>query len=129
MIPPLRSRLHHGFTLKELSPEVRDNDGGRGALPMTWHLVREHGEPFALVASIDLACEIVFSRPPGYYTVYEIQVDPLRLRTQSAGGWRSTRHADGCMGIVRGRGRDGRFIPATEWPYKPLHDAVASVRS
>ena len=32
---------------------------------MTCYLVREGGEPVALVASIDLARAIVFSQPPG----------------------------------------------------------------
>jgi hypothetical protein len=113
MIPSLRSRLHHSFTLTESSPEVRDSDGGHGALPMTCYLVCEDGEPFALVASIDLACEIVFSRPPGYYIVYEIQVDPLRLRTQSAGGEafdapRRRAHGDSA------RARSGRTISSRD---------------
>ena len=96
---------------------------------MTCYLVREDGEPFALVASIELACEIVSSLPPGYNIVYEIQVDPLNIGSRAPARRRSTRHADGCMGIVRGRSRDGRFIPATESPCNPLHDAAASVRS
>jgi hypothetical protein len=106
MIPSLRSRLHHGSMLKESSPEVRDSDGGHGALPMTCYLVCEDGEPFALVASIDLACEIAFSRPPGYYIVYEIQVDPLRLRTQSPGGE--------AFDAPRRRARSGRTIPSRD---------------
>jgi hypothetical protein len=107
MIPPLRSRLHHGFTPNESSPAVRNSDGGHGVLPMTCYLVREDGEPLVLVASIDLACEIVFSQPPGDYIVYEIQVDPRDFGPGARAGRRSTRCADGrrgdCARVSSGR--------------------------
>jgi hypothetical protein len=110
MIPPLRSRLHHSFMLKESSLEVRDSNGGHGALPMTCYLVREDGEPLVLVASIDLACEIVFSQPPGYYIVDEIQVDPLDFGPRARAGRRSTHHADKRHADCA-RVRSGRTIP------------------
>jgi hypothetical protein len=113
MIPLLRSRLHHGFTLKESSPDARDSDGSHGALPMTCYLVREDCEPVALVASIDLACEIVFSQPPGYYVVYEIQFDPLDFGPRLRAGKHSTRHADGRHGDCA-RVRSGRTIPSRD---------------
>jgi hypothetical protein len=61
---------------------------------MTWYLVREGGEPIALVASIALAREIVFCQPPGHYIVDEIQGDPLESEPRALAGRRSTRHPD-----------------------------------
>jgi hypothetical protein len=80
---------------------------------MTCYLVRDDGEPFALVASIDLACEIVFSQPPGYYIVYEIQVDPLNFGSRARARRRSKRHADGRHGD-HARVRSGRTIPSRD---------------
>jgi hypothetical protein len=80
---------------------------------MTCYSVREDGEPVALVASIDLACEIVFSQPPGYYIVYEIQVNPLDFGPRARPDRRSTRHAD----VRHGDGarvRSGRTIPSRD---------------
>jgi hypothetical protein len=77
---------------------------------MTCYLVREDGEPFALVATIDLACEIVFSQPPpSYYIVYEIQVGRLNFGPRARAGRRSTRQADG-RHVDRARERSGRTI-------------------
>ncbi len=59
---------------------------------MTCYLVRAGDEPVALVASIDLACEIMFSQPPGYYIVDEIHVDMLDSGTRSRSGRGWTRH-------------------------------------
>jgi hypothetical protein len=52
---------------------------------VTCYLVRGGGEPVALVASIDLAREIVFSQPPGYYIVEEIQTEPLDSGPEAVG--------------------------------------------
>jgi hypothetical protein len=95
MNSPRRSRLHHGFTAKESSPEAGDSDGGDGARPMSYYLLREGGEPVALVASIDLACELMFSQAPGYYIVDEIHADPLDSGPGARVGRRSTRPSDG----------------------------------
>src|SRR5262245_13230037 len=65
---------------------------------MTCYLVREAGEPVALVASIDLARELVFSQPPGSYIVDEIQAEPLDPGPAEQARRRSTRHPDGCHG-------------------------------
>jgi hypothetical protein len=62
---------------------------------MTYYLVREAGEPVALVASIDLARELVLSQPPGSYIVDEIQAGPLDSRSRARAGRRSTRHPAG----------------------------------
>jgi hypothetical protein len=113
MIPPLRSRLHHGFTLKGSSPQVMDSDGGHGALPMTCYLVCEDGEPLALVASIDLACEIASSLPPGSYIVYQIQVGTFDFGPRARAGRRSTLHADG-RHEDRARVRSGRTLPSRD---------------
>jgi hypothetical protein len=78
---------------------------------MICYLVREGGEPVALVASIDLAREIVFSQPPGYYIVDEIQADPLDSGPRARAGRRSTRHPDGRRGDGP-RVRSGRTIPS-----------------
>ena len=78
---------------------------------MTCYLVREGGEPVALVASNDLAREIVFCQPPGYYIVDEIQADPLDSGPGARAGRRSTRHPDGRHGDGP-RVRSGRTIPS-----------------
>ena len=78
---------------------------------MTYYLVRDGGEPVALVASIDLAHEIVFSQPPGYYIVDEIQADPLDSGRGARAGRRSTRHPDGRHGDGP-RVRSRRMIPS-----------------
>jgi hypothetical protein len=80
---------------------------------MTCYLVREDGEPLALVTSIDLACKIGFSLPPGYYIVYEIQVDPLAFGSRRRAERRSTRHADGRQRDCA-RLRSGRSIPSRD---------------
>jgi hypothetical protein len=80
---------------------------------MTCYLVREDDELVALVASIDLACEMLFSQPPGYYIVYEIQVDPLDFGPRARAGRRSTRHADGRHGDGA-RVRSGRTITSRD---------------
>jgi hypothetical protein len=64
---------------------------------MTCYLVRERGVPVALVGSIDLARELVFSQPPGYI-VDESQVAPLDSGRGVRAGRRSTRHPDGRRG-------------------------------
>ena len=78
---------------------------------MTCYLVRESGEPVALVASIDLARAIVFCQPPGYYIVDEIEDDTLGSGTRARAGRRSTRHPDGRPGDGP-RVRSGRTIPS-----------------
>jgi hypothetical protein len=77
---------------------------------MTWYLVRDVGEPVALVASIDLAREIVSCQPPGYYIVDEIQGDPLDSGPVARAVRRSTRHPDG-RHRDGPRMRSGRTIP------------------
>jgi hypothetical protein len=77
---------------------------------MTCYLVRAGGEPVALVASIELACEIVFTQPPGYYIVDKIQADPLDSGARARAARRSTRHPDGRHGDGP-RVRLGRTIP------------------
>jgi hypothetical protein len=69
---------------------------------MTYYLVRQGGEPVALVASIDLAREIVFSQPPAYYVVDKIQANPVDSRPRARAG--SVRRAipTGATGMVRG---------------------------
>jgi hypothetical protein len=69
---------------------------------MTYYLVREAGEPVALVASIDLACEIVSSQPPGYYIVDEIQAEALGSGPRKRAGRHSTLHPDGSHGDCPG---------------------------
>ena len=69
---------------------------------MTCYLVREGGEPVALVASIDLAREIVCSQPPGYYIVDEIQADPLDSGPQRGRGGVRRAIPTGALGMVRG---------------------------
>jgi len=76
---------------------------------MSCYLVREGGEPVALVASIDLARELVCSQPPGYYIVDEIQADPLDSGPRARAGRRSTRHPAGRHGEGP-RVRSGRTI-------------------
>ena len=88
-----------------------DSDGGDCALPMSYYLVREGGEPVALVASTGLARAIMFSQPPGYYTVDEIQADPLDSGPGAREGRRSTRHPDERYGEGP-RARSGRTIPS-----------------
>ena len=78
---------------------------------MTCYLVREGGEPVALVASIDLARAIVFCQPPGYYIVDEIEADPLGSGPRARAGRRPTRHPDGRPGDGP-RVRSGRTIPS-----------------
>jgi hypothetical protein len=78
---------------------------------MTCYLVRQGGEPAALVASIDLARELVFSQPPGYYIVEEIQAEPLDSGPGARAGRRSTRHPDGRHGAGPPV-RSGRTIPS-----------------
>ena len=78
---------------------------------MTCYLVRARGEPVALVASIDLAREIVFCQPPGYYIVDEIEADPLGSGPRARAGRRPTRHPDGRPGDGP-RVRSGRTIPS-----------------
>jgi hypothetical protein len=78
---------------------------------MTYYLVREGGDPVALVASIALAREIMFSQPPGYYIVDVIQADPLDSGPGARAGRRSTRHPDGRHGDGP-RVRSGRTIPS-----------------
>jgi hypothetical protein len=78
---------------------------------MTCYLVRESGEPVVLVASIDLARELVFSQPPGYYIVDEIQAEPLDSGSGARAGRGSTRHLDGRHGDGP-RVRSGRTIPS-----------------
>ena len=80
---------------------------------MTYYLVREGGEPVALVASIDLAREIVFCQPPGYYIVDEIQADPLDSGPGARAGRSSTRHPAGHPGDGP-RARSGRTIPTRD---------------
>jgi hypothetical protein len=95
---------------------------------MTRYLVRERGGPVALVGSIELACEIVCTQPPGCYAVDEIQVDPLVSAPEVQARRRSTRHPDGRIkGGPRVRSRP--TFPPTESPDKPIHDAADSVRS
>jgi hypothetical protein len=65
---------------------------------MNCYLVRKGSEPVALVASIDLARELVFTQPPGYYIVDEIQAVPLDPGPGTGAGRRSTRHPDGRHG-------------------------------
>ena len=77
---------------------------------MTCYLVRELQVPVALVASIDLARELEFSQPPGYYIVDEIQGEPLDSEPRARAGRRSTRHPDGRPGDGP-RVRSGRTIP------------------
>jgi hypothetical protein len=60
---------------------------------MTCYLVRNGSEPVALLASIDLAREIVFTQPPSYYVVDEIQAPP-DSGPRARAGRRSTRHPD-----------------------------------
>jgi hypothetical protein len=73
---------------------------------MTYYLVREAGEPVALVASIDLACEIVSSQPPGYYIVDEIQAEALGSRPRKRARRHSALHPDerhgDCPGMISG---------------------------
>ena len=78
---------------------------------MTCYLVREGGEPVALVASNDLAREIVFCQPPGYHIVDEIQADPLDSGPRARAGRRPTRHPDG-RDEDSPRVRSGRTIPS-----------------
>jgi hypothetical protein len=78
---------------------------------MNCYLVREGGEPVALVASIDLARELVFSQPQGYYIVDEIQAEPLDSRPGARAGRRSTRDPDG-RHRDGPRVRSGRTIPS-----------------
>ena len=78
---------------------------------MTCYLVRESGEPVALVASIGLARELMCSQPPGYYIVDEIQADPLDSGPRARAGRRSTRHPDGRHGDGP-RVWSGRTIPS-----------------
>ena len=59
---------------------------------MTYYLVRKGAEPVALVASIDMAREIMFSQPPGYYIVDELQTEPLGSSNSARAERRSTRH-------------------------------------
>ena len=79
--------------------------------PMTWYLIRAGGEPVALVASSDLAREIVCCQPPGYYIVDEIRGDPLDSEPGAGAGRHSTRHPDGRHGDGP-RVRSGRAIPS-----------------
>jgi hypothetical protein len=65
---------------------------------MTCYLVRDGGEPVALVASIDLAREVVFSQPPGNYIVDEFQADPLDSSPEARTERRSTRPPDRPIG-------------------------------
>jgi hypothetical protein len=65
---------------------------------MTCYLVRKADESVALVASIDLARELAFSQPAGYYIVNEIQVEPLDSGPRVRAGRRSTHHPDGRRG-------------------------------
>jgi hypothetical protein len=65
---------------------------------MTWYQIREGGEPVALVASIDLAREIVSCQSPGYYSVDEIQDDPLDSEPRARARRRPTPHPDGRHG-------------------------------
>ena len=76
---------------------------------MTYYLVREGGEPVALVASIDLAREIVSSQPPGHYIVDEIHGAPLDSEPRARAGRRSTCNPDGRPGDGP-RVRSGRTI-------------------
>jgi hypothetical protein len=85
---------------------------------MTGYLVREGGEPVALVASFDLAREIVFSQPPGYYLVDEIQAEPLDSGPGARAGRRSTRQPAGRHGDVP-RARSGRTIPTRHGGARP----------
>ena len=64
---------------------------------MTCYLVREDGEPVVLVASIDLARELVLSQPPGYYIIDEIQAEPLDSEPGARAGVRGpTSRRGGC---------------------------------
>jgi hypothetical protein len=65
---------------------------------MTCYLVRVPGEPVALVGSIDLACEIVFSQPPGYYVVEVIQVAPRDSGPGARAARGTARDSDGHTG-------------------------------
>jgi hypothetical protein len=85
---------------------------------MTGYLVREGGEPVALVASIDLAREIACSQPPGYYLVDEIQDDPLYSGPGARAGRRSTRPPDGRHGDCP-RVRPGHTIPTRHRGARP----------
>ena len=85
---------------------------------MTWYLVRDVGEPVALVASIDLAREIVSCQPPGYYIVDEIQGEPLDSEPRARAGRRSTRHPEGRHGDGP-RVRSGRTIPSRHRGARP----------
>jgi hypothetical protein len=77
---------------------------------MTCYLVREGGEPVALVTSIDLALELLSCQPPGHYIVEEIQAETLDSGPGARAGRRSTRHPDGRHGDDP-RVRSGRTIP------------------
>jgi hypothetical protein len=85
---------------------------------MTGYLVREGGEPVALVASIDLARELVCSQPPGYYLVDAIQADPLDSGPGARAGRSSTRHPAGHPGDGP-RARSGRTIPSRHRGARP----------
>jgi hypothetical protein len=78
---------------------------------MTCYLVREGSEPVALVASIELACEIVFSQPPGYYIADEIQTEPLDSGPGARAGRRLKRDPEGRHGDGP-RVRLGRTSPS-----------------
>jgi hypothetical protein len=95
---------------------------------MTCYLVRERGEPVALVGSIDLACEIVCSEPPGYYALDEIQLDPLDSGPGARAGRGSPCHPDGGTGDGQ-RVRSRPTISPAKSPTKPIPDAPGPVRS
>jgi hypothetical protein len=78
---------------------------------MTCYLVHAAGEPVALVASIDLARELVSSQPRGYYIVDEIQAEPLDSGPGARAERRSPRDPDRRHGD-RPRVTLGRMVPS-----------------
>jgi hypothetical protein len=60
---------------------------------MTGYQISQRGEPVAFVASFDLARQIAFCQPPGFYVVDEIPVGPVVGGTEPAAGRRRIRRS------------------------------------
>jgi hypothetical protein len=63
--------------------------------PMTRYRISQGGEPVAIVTSLDLAQGIARGQARGYFSVDELQVDPLVAAGEAAVRRRAIRHRTG----------------------------------
>jgi hypothetical protein len=87
---------------------------------MRCYQIDQDGESIAIVTNLSLARAIARCQPPGYYRVFEIQVDPPIVIRQPPGRRQGIRHSGGRRGCKPGA-RSGRKIsPHIQGAQRPL---------